>query len=102
MTTTHTTPYFNASDWTGEEIAVAYKVAENGTIAFEMNGYRFEISPLDNTELPATMRLGGEGWRTLHGDQWQDELTTLFFIDQDGRDAETAVIRAARYVRNHV
>jgi hypothetical protein len=92
---------FNLSNWTGETATVAYRV-KNDSIFFEFYGYQFEISPLKNDCLSQKDRDAGEGWRDLHGDQWQDELTTMFFVDENGYDYEYAVIKAVRYIANRV
>lgn len=100
-TPTFSTGFFNAEDWSGEEINVAYTVSDDGVIRFEMYDSRFEISPLETDGREEELG-GGNGWRTLDGDDWSDPLTTLFFLDADGDDHKKAVIKAARYVRNFV
>lgn len=95
-TTTQETGFFNADDYSGEEINVAYTVSEDGIIAFEMYGYRFEISKLT---ICGGSSVGPIGYRELHGSEWNDALKTLFCDDDTDKNA---VIAAARYVRNFV
>lgn len=96
--TRRNTGFFNASDWSGEEIDVAYTVRADGWIDFEMYGYTFEISTLATIDAVG----GNNGCRILHGSDWSESLTTLFFFDHDGNDELAVVKAAARYVRNHV
>jgi hypothetical protein len=98
---TNTTREFNLSNWTGQTATVAYKVKDDA-IFFEFYGYRFEITKLDNEGLRFEDKSANEGWRTLYGSEWSDELTTLFFVDEDGKDHERAVIKAVRWIANHV
>lgn len=91
---TNTTRKFNLEDWSGDEVTVDY--TDDGR--FEFYGYQFQVGALENEGIDGTPN---EGWRDLHGDQWSEPLTTLFFIDNDG-DLESAVVKAVRYIANHV
>jgi hypothetical protein len=95
----NTTRIFNLNNWTGEEVTVDY--TDEGS--FEFYGYTFQIGQLEDDGLVEAGAMNeGEGWRALHGDDWSDPLTTLFFIGEDGRDLERAVIQAVRYIAMHV
>jgi len=91
------TGFFNANDWSGEEINVAYTISPRGDISFELNGYLFELSALVTDKLH-----GFADFRTLHGSEWSDSLKTFFFTEDEARDAKTSVIKAATYIRNFV
>ena len=84
----NSTREFNLENWSGESVAVDYDDEGN----FEFYGYKFQVTGFVDI-------YNGEGYRSLFGDQWDDNLCIL---NLKSDDLEAAVISAVRYVANRV
>lgn len=79
----------NLDNWTGEVVTIKYTNA----LRFKMYGYTFKVDVTENFD-------DGSFVADLNSPDWEDPLTTLFFLNP--ATPEQMVKKAVRYVANRV